>query len=76
MRSVDEALAARRATNLPIAVGFGISQPGQAAAIAAYADGIVVGSALVRLIEENAASPDLESRIEELCRTLRAPLRR
>ncbi len=68
--------AARRATNLPIAVGFGISQPGQAAAIAAYADGIVVGSALVRLIEENAASPDLESRIEEFCRTLRAPLRR
>ncbi len=66
--------AARRASSLPIAVGFGISRPEQARAIAEYADGIVVGSALVRLIEENAASPDLERRIEEFCRTFAAPL--
>jgi len=68
--------AVRRATGLPIAVGFGIGHPEQAAAIAAYADGIVVGSALVRLIEEHGASPGLEGRIEEFCAALRAPLRR
>jgi len=68
--------AARRAAGLPIAVGFGIAQPAQAGVIAAYADGIVVGSALVRLIEDNASSPDLEKRVEEFCRSFGAPLRR
>lgn len=37
----------RAATPLPLAVGFGISTPAQAAEVAAYADGVVVGSALV-----------------------------
>ena len=37
----------RAATTLPICVGFGISQPAQAAAVAALADGVAVGSALV-----------------------------
>ncbi|MDA8124912.1 MAG: tryptophan synthase subunit alpha [Deltaproteobacteria bacterium] len=41
-------------TKLPIAVGFGIATPEQAAAIAPSADGVVVGSALVRLIGEGA----------------------
>lgn len=38
----------RRATPLPICVGFGISRPEQAAAVGRLADGVVVGSALVR----------------------------
>lgn len=38
----------RRHTNLPIAVGFGISNGAQAAAVAQIADGVIVGSALVR----------------------------
>lgn len=43
----------RRLTDLPIAVGFGISTPEQAATAAAVADGVVMGSALVRtLVEE------------------------
>jgi tryptophan synthase alpha chain len=46
-------------TPLPVAVGFGISTPEQAAAIAPLADGIVIGSALVRLIGERGASADL-----------------
>jgi len=37
----------RRVTRLPIAVGFGIGTPAQAAAAARWADGVVVGSALV-----------------------------
>jgi tryptophan synthase alpha chain len=46
-------------TALPVAVGFGISTPVQAATIAPLADGVVVGSALVRLIGEKAGSPGL-----------------
>ncbi|HVZ78039.1 MAG TPA: tryptophan synthase subunit alpha [Gemmatimonadaceae bacterium] len=42
----------RAATDLPICVGFGVSTPEQAAAVARLADGVVVGSALVRAAEE------------------------
>ncbi len=45
----------REASSLPVAVGFGIATPEDAAALAPYADGIVVGSALVRLVEEQGA---------------------
>jgi len=44
----------RKETALPVVVGFGISTPGQAGEIASFADGVVVGSALVRLIHEEA----------------------
>ncbi|MBO6506325.1 MAG: tryptophan synthase subunit alpha [Kordiimonadaceae bacterium] len=49
----------KRHTDLPVAVGFGIRTPEQAAEIAARADGAVVGSAIVSLIEEgvNAEEP-------------------
>ena len=43
----------RRFTKLPIAVGFGISTPAQFAAVGKYAEGAVVGSAIVQLIERN-----------------------
>lgn len=46
----------RDKTRMPVVVGFGISTPQQAGEIAPYADGIVIGSAFVRLIEEH--SPD------------------
>jgi tryptophan synthase alpha chain len=39
-------------TQIPVAVGFGISKPEQAQEIARYADGIIIGSAIVKLIEE------------------------
>ena len=42
-------------TRTPVCVGFGISKPEQAAAVAAIADGVIVGSALVRKIEEALA---------------------
>lgn len=42
----------RRDTALPVAVGFGISTPTQAGAVAKLADGVVVGSALVKLFEQ------------------------
>ena len=49
----------RKITKLPIAVGFGISKPQQVREIARFADGVVIGSAVVRLIDENKKNPDL-----------------
>jgi tryptophan synthase alpha chain len=46
-------------TDLPIGVGFGISTPAQAREVAAYADAVVVGSALSLLIEANGKSDQL-----------------
>lgn len=47
-----EVQALRMKVNLPVAVGFGISTPDQARLVASVADGVVVGSALVRTLEE------------------------
>lgn len=46
----------KRHTHLPIAVGFGISDPAQAATVVRYADAAVVGSALIRKVAENLDS--------------------
>jgi tryptophan synthase alpha chain len=46
----------RAATSLPICVGFGISRPEQARSVAALADGVVVGSAIVRAADESVAA--------------------
>jgi len=55
-------LASMRAvTQLPLALGFGISTPEQAGVVAKMADGVVVGSAIVRLIEKNASDTELEA---------------
>jgi tryptophan synthase alpha chain len=45
--------AIRKATDIPIAIGFGISTPKQAQRYAALADGVIVGSAIVRLIGQH-----------------------
>jgi tryptophan synthase alpha chain len=66
--------AVRSATRLPIAVGFGVSTPAHVAELAEVADGVVVGSAFMRLIEENAAAPDLEQKLEAFTRSLKEPL--
>jgi tryptophan synthase alpha chain len=58
----------RSTTSLPICVGFGISTPAQARAVGELADGVVVGSAIVRAAEEG---PDAVLR---LTRTLREAL--
>lgn len=52
--AIDEAVARlRRHTDLPLAVGFGITTPEQAASVARVADAAVVGSAIVRQVEAN-----------------------
>jgi tryptophan synthase alpha chain len=49
---VAEVRALKERVALPVAVGFGISTPEQAAALAGVADGVVVGSALIRVLQE------------------------
>jgi tryptophan synthase alpha chain len=66
--------AMRGVTGLPLAVGFGISTAEHVRAIGAIADGVVVGSAFERVIEGNAASPQLPARIEALARELASGL--
>jgi tryptophan synthase alpha chain len=64
----ETVLRLRSATSLPICVGFGISTPAQARAVGALADGVVVGSAIVRAAEESPAA------VLALTRSLRAAL--
>jgi len=45
----------RRVTNIPVAIGFGISTPNQAATYSTVADGVIVGSALVRIVGTHGA---------------------
>jgi tryptophan synthase alpha chain len=55
--SIDEAVARLKAyTDLPVAVGFGVRTPEQAANIARVADGVVVGSALVELVAQHGSN--------------------
>jgi tryptophan synthase alpha chain len=60
----------RAVSDLPVAVGFGISNSQQVAEVWRYADAAVVGSAIVAQIEKNAANPDLVQLIEKFVRSL------
>ena len=61
----------RAVTDLPLAVGFGISKREHSLEVARLADAVVVGSAFVRAVEQGTASPDLEERLEARARELK-----
>jgi tryptophan synthase alpha chain len=65
----------RAHTNLPIAVGFGISNPEQAQLAAQHADAIVVGSAVVNQIAEHGTSAELVERVGRFVRGLAAGIK-
>ena len=46
----------RQATDLPLSIGFGISTPEQAAQAAGLADGVIIGSRIIQLMEEGNQS--------------------
>jgi tryptophan synthase alpha chain len=60
----------KKYTELPVCVGFGISNAEQAATVAKLADGVVVGSALVSRVAEWAQASDLAARLEAFARPL------
>lgn len=68
--------ALRAVTDLPIGVGFGISTPHQAAAVARFADAVVVGSAISQMIENHLSSPHLVEVVGQFVGSLKQALGR
>jgi tryptophan synthase alpha chain len=67
----DTVARVRAATELPVAVGFGISTPEQARSVAELADGVIVGSRVVRAVGDGGA-PAVGQLVGELAAALRA----
>ena len=61
--------------DVPVCVGFGISRPEHAENVGRYADGVVVGSAFVNLIEAASSRADAVDSVAKLVSELKAPLR-
>lgn len=71
--SLGERLALLRShTELPIAVGFGVSNPAQVREVAELADAVVVGSAIVRQIADHGKDPELVRIVHDFVRPLAA----
>ncbi len=62
----------RQETDLPVAVGFGISTPEHVREIATISDAAVVGSAIVKIIEKIGDEPELAAKVGEFARSLKA----
>ena len=63
--------AIKRLTRKPVAVGFGISSPHEAALLSKSADGVIVGSSLVRLIEESSSAAETLSKVSRFTRQIK-----
>jgi tryptophan synthase alpha chain len=74
---VTQLQALRSGTDLPLCVGFGISKPAQVRALREHADGVIVGSALVRLIEQGKDKPFAQTAaaVADLAQALSSALR-
>ncbi len=64
----------KRLTAKPVCVGFGISRPEQIKQIARVADGVIVGSAIIKVIEKNLGRKDLVPRVSKFVRGLKQAL--
>ncbi len=66
----------REHTDLPVAVGLGVSNGAQAAQVASFADGVIVGSAFVRRLLEASGKPAGNTGVSELTAELSAGVHR
>ncbi len=66
---------AKTLSDKPICVGFGVSTPEQVRAMGQFADGVIVGSAIVKEIQKHVTSKDMPLRVAALVRRLAAPLK-
>jgi tryptophan synthase alpha chain len=76
---IDDALTgflgrARKAISAPLAVGFGVRTPDQAAAIGALGDGVIIASQLIRMIETAESVGAAEAMLEQFAAQVRAAL--
>ena len=67
--------AIRAVSDVPVCVGFGVSTPEQAREVGRFADGVVVGSALIEEIQRAGAGPAARTRPPRFVAELKAPLR-
>lgn len=68
----EHVAAIRRVTSLPVTVGFGVSNPDQVRQVACLADGVIVGSAIVKRIAQFSGQPDMPELVAEFVRPLAA----
>jgi tryptophan synthase alpha chain len=66
----------RAVSPVPVVVGFGVSTPAQAHAVAGLADGVVVGSALVSRLAEPGSRRERVERVRRFVRSLKRAMRR
>jgi tryptophan synthase alpha chain len=65
----------RKVTRVPVAVGFGVATPEDAASVAAIADGVIVGSAIVKQIAAHQQKPEMVKHVAEFVRSLKTAMR-
>ena len=65
----------RKVTSLPVAVGFGVATPEDAAKVAAIADGVIVGSAIVKQIAAHQQKPEMVKHVADFVRSLKNAMR-
>ena len=61
----------RRYTELPVGVGFGISSPEHVREVTKYSDAVIVGSAIIKIIEKNSTAPDLITKVGDFVHKLK-----
>jgi tryptophan synthase alpha chain len=64
----------RKVTQVPVAVGFGVATPEDAAKVAAIADGVIVGSAIVKRIDEYRQKPEMVKHVAEFVHSLKTAM--
>jgi tryptophan synthase alpha chain len=65
----------RKVTHVPVAVGFGVATPEDVAKVAAIADGVIVGSAIVKQIAAYGQKPEMVKHVAEFVRSLKNAMR-
>ena len=70
----DQLSSIHKFTKKPIAVGFGISNPKQAKEVSKYADAVIIGSAIVKIIESKGKSKDIVSKVEKFAKDIKKAL--
>jgi tryptophan synthase alpha chain len=66
--------AVRRASPVPVVIGFGVSEPAEARALGKLADGVVVGSAIVKRIAAGGSRPARAARVKRFVASLKRAL--
>lgn len=67
--------AIRRESGMPVGVGFGISKPEHAAAVSKWADGVIVGSAIVKVVDSSRTPDEAVNKVSRMVRNLKRAMK-